>query len=789
MTRKIEVQVVGDSRSLERAFGRAGHAGKGLGTDLQRLGRSAKFAIGGGIGAGLVGLGVAAHASFKEFTQAQRATAQTAAVLKSTGGAANVTAKHITDLSNALLKKTGIDDEVIQSGENMLLTFRGIRNEVGKGNDIFDQATKAALDMSTAMEGAGFEGGNLKTTAIRLGKALNDPVTGMTALRRVGVTFTKSQQDMIKHLEATGHHLEAQKLILRELNKEFGGSAEAAGKTLPGQLTILREQLKNVGADVVGFVVPSLESAMTALGDIAGWIGQIAHAPSLKIALDIAGSGIKDIGSRIKSQIQSAISSVDWAPIGRQLGQALGSGIVFTNEAMNRALGQLLGFMNAHAQDFANLGAELALRMASTLMDPNFYAHHWRLTLGIAAVVLGRGMFRVGGEAAGAFVTAFFSGRIATIGRVLLSQFERLPGPVQSIARFVGRGLYAGISESVGLLRRLLGKIPGWISAAFKVGAVVAFIGELKNIYEWLRKLVARVWKPVISVEVHLPGGKAGKVLDKLIGGAQNLGAGLTGGVIPNRQARGGFVPRIPGSIPGVDSVPSLLMPGEIVVNPRDPMRGLQALRAAGFEQFAKGGAVKKPPKHHDSKAKQHADIQKAKQKVAAGIHWGELKPALELAIFNAEQTEGTGDDITAHQAALDYFKWQLRQVRKFKLGPAAELAVRRAMKDQEDALKELQGGSGSAAEDDSGDLRAQLEQARAQLGAAQNEAALANAFVATGIFGGGGGGGGGGQAPQIVLQSLVMPSHEMIRHAAKTVAHGFGIDGYRRAKRYRLGV
>ena len=49
------------------------------------------------------------------------------------------------------MKKTGVDDEAIPSGENLLLTFTNIRNEAGKGNDVFDQATTATLDLSVAL--------------------------------------------------------------------------------------------------------------------------------------------------------------------------------------------------------------------------------------------------------------------------------------------------------------------------------------------------------------------------------------------------------------------------------------------------------------------------------------------------------------------------------------------------------------------------------------------------------------------------------------------------------------
>ena len=189
---------------------------------------------------GTYGLVSATRAAFSEMAEAQKVSAQTNAVLKSTGQAAGVSAKRIESMAESLMTMTGIDDEMIQSGENLLLTFTDIRNETGKGNKIFDQATRTMLDMSVAL------GQDTKRSAIQLGKALKDPIKGITALRRVGVQFTDAQQDQIKALVESGRKLEAQKLILKELQREFGGSARAAGDTLPGKLNILRNTLLNL---------------------------------------------------------------------------------------------------------------------------------------------------------------------------------------------------------------------------------------------------------------------------------------------------------------------------------------------------------------------------------------------------------------------------------------------------------------------------------------------------------------------------------------------------------------
>ena len=258
----LTVPIVADTAGLVRGLGRA--QGR-----LRTFGKVAALAAGAaGIGAMVQTLRIGTA----EFMEQQKVAAQTGAVLKSTGGIANVTAKQMNSLSTALMKKSGVDDEAIQSGQNLLLTFTKIRNETGKGNDIFDQATVATLDLSVAM------GKDLNSSAILVGKALNDPVKGATALSRAGVQLTQGQKDQIEAFVESGRVLEAQKIILRELTTQFGGSAEAAGKTLPGQLNILRQTFSNLAGDLVGRFLPSLTGVAQRL---TNFIAQFAAKPSL----------------------------------------------------------------------------------------------------------------------------------------------------------------------------------------------------------------------------------------------------------------------------------------------------------------------------------------------------------------------------------------------------------------------------------------------------------------------------------------------------------------------------
>jgi len=316
MSRKIEVQILGDAKSLEAALS---GASRKTGTFGKAVNEGAKVGA-----AGFLALGLAAKVGIDELVDSQKVAAQTAAVIKSTGGAANVTAGHIHALSQELLQLSGVDDETIAAGENVLLTFRNIQNQTGKNNDVFDQATKATLDLSVAM------GEDMHSAAIQVGKALNDPVKGLTALKRVGVQFTDAQTEMIKKLVETGHTVEAQKIILGELNKEFGGSAAAAGKTLPGQLSKLKESFADVSAELVGDLIPAFQAlagimqvsidfmkrhhttAQILIGALAGISAALIAA---KIAMTIYNSSLLKLIRmvRIATVVEGVWTGVQWA--------------------------------------------------------------------------------------------------------------------------------------------------------------------------------------------------------------------------------------------------------------------------------------------------------------------------------------------------------------------------------------------------------------------------------------------------------------------------------------------
>jgi hypothetical protein len=199
LARKLEVEIVGDASSLQRALRGAEDGFRGT------VGQFAKgAAVFNLVNKAFDGMAEIVHAGISEFTESAKVAAQTDAVIKSTGGSANVTAGHVDTLAHSVSDYSGISHNTVQVGENMLLTFRDIHNEVGKGNNIFDQATAAVTNMDEAMTHGNVTADSMSKMSILVGKALEDPVKGMTSLRRVGVALTQDQQDQVKALLDTG---------------------------------------------------------------------------------------------------------------------------------------------------------------------------------------------------------------------------------------------------------------------------------------------------------------------------------------------------------------------------------------------------------------------------------------------------------------------------------------------------------------------------------------------------------------------------------------------------------
>jgi hypothetical protein len=274
--------------------------------------------------------------------EAERVNAQLAAVLESTKMAAGLSADELDRMATSLMYQTAVDDELIKSAEAVMLTFTKI------GEEVFPDAIMSALDMSQAL------GQDLQSSVIQLGKALNDPIQGVTALRRVGVSFTEDQMEMIRTLQETGDLMGAQKIVLQELSTEFGGSAAAAADTYSGKLKMLENNLDNLAASIGEAVIPILADATTTLNLLLTWTDQV------NAAVEEQKSVILDTSTSYEDYIQK---NIDLAKAAGKLDQnfvVLKDDTLQTAEDM-RYLYQVTGMLDEEQWRAAQYAGEYAV--------------------------------------------------------------------------------------------------------------------------------------------------------------------------------------------------------------------------------------------------------------------------------------------------------------------------------------------------------------------------------------------------------------------------------------------
>ena len=212
---------------------------------------------------GVVGGLALLHKALEADAIQTKAVANLDAVLKSTGNAAGFTSEQLQKMAGDLQNVTTFGNEATIQAQAVLATFTQING------DIFTEAIATAQDLSTVL------GQDLQSSIVQMGKALNDPIKGITALSRVGVSFSEEQKKLIKSLVETGDVAGAQRVILAELAKEFGGAATAQAKTLAGQI----QQLKNSFGDLleqgIAAATPALQSLVNGLKSLVSALGEI----------------------------------------------------------------------------------------------------------------------------------------------------------------------------------------------------------------------------------------------------------------------------------------------------------------------------------------------------------------------------------------------------------------------------------------------------------------------------------------------------------------------------------
>ncbi|PJE32673.1 hypothetical protein PSM7751_01405 [Pseudooceanicola marinus] len=210
----------------------------GMAKDFRRIGAGMSLAL----TAPLVAIGKQSMELQK--VQAQ-AVAQVDAALASMGTTAGYTSAELQKIASELQGNSLFgDEEILGKVTSNLLTFGNVTG------DVFARAQRAALDMSAAL------GQDLQSSTVMLGKALNDPAKGLTALTRVGVSFTEEQKNLIKAMVEVGDAAGAQEMMLAELEKQYGGQARALRELPSGQIEAAMMDIGDAMEQVGAIILP-----------------------------------------------------------------------------------------------------------------------------------------------------------------------------------------------------------------------------------------------------------------------------------------------------------------------------------------------------------------------------------------------------------------------------------------------------------------------------------------------------------------------------------------------------
>lgn len=242
---------------------------------MPNLGDEAGGRFSGGFGGALKGiggvltasLGVGAVVGFtKSLISAAEAEVQGNARLENItksmglfGTEAGTVAKRLEDVATKQQLANGIDDDTIKLTQSKLLTFKELAKTADTTGGAFDRATQAALDLAAA----GF--GTAESNAVQLGKALQDPEKGLTALARSGVTFTEVEKARIKTLVESNQMGAAQALILSAIETQVGGTAAA---TATGSER-MKQGFENLKETLGLALLPAFNGFTTYVSDVA----------------------------------------------------------------------------------------------------------------------------------------------------------------------------------------------------------------------------------------------------------------------------------------------------------------------------------------------------------------------------------------------------------------------------------------------------------------------------------------------------------------------------------------
>ena len=237
------------SKDLDGAERSVGNRMKSMGAGMMKSGAVMSAAV----TLPLMAMGKAAG---EEMAAIEQANAETAKSLERMGEGSLVSVKGVQALAGELQKLSGVDDQLIQTGQNAILTLSGLNTTTKEGAQLFDDASRAMVDMAEAIPGM-----EVDAAGKIMAKAMAEPEKAASRLARVGIVLTKSQQAQIKKFTELGDTAAAQGVIVAAVGEKFKG---AANITNSEKLDVMKDRFAGIGAELLTHLLPAFDK-------LAGW--------------------------------------------------------------------------------------------------------------------------------------------------------------------------------------------------------------------------------------------------------------------------------------------------------------------------------------------------------------------------------------------------------------------------------------------------------------------------------------------------------------------------------------
>lgn len=307
-----------------------------------------------------------------------RVMALTNSTLKATGDISGMTAEGVRKIALSIEQTTPVSLVAAQSAENMLLVYNNI------GHTTLPLATKAVVDMATAMNSGMTPGADQLTEAARrLGLALQDPIGGLSMLSRTGVRFTDGEKALMATMVDSGKVWEAQGVILDKVMGKFGGSSEAQLQTFQGSMDHLKNSFTLVASTIGSALLPAVTYLANALADTLGKAADYVtqHMGQIQAGMTVIAGGIKILASLWMMQWESmaiivmgvgkaiqAFFSGNFSAIGGIISTTFKSASAVVSDTMG-SIANTVGYTVAKATDEWKNGTERQKQATIDAMD------------------------------------------------------------------------------------------------------------------------------------------------------------------------------------------------------------------------------------------------------------------------------------------------------------------------------------------------------------------------------------------------------------------------------------